>query len=417
MTHAARADGSPLRNRRFLVVVGGEGVSMVGDAAFAIALAWLVLDTGSIGALSTVMLAQAIPRGVLLLLGGAVTDRLRPRTVMSACHVTRAVVMAALAVAVASGRPDTAFLAAAAAAMGVSGAFFTPAAESVLPELLPRDQFAPGNAIQGSVEQLSFLVGPLLGGLLTARYGPAVAIGGNAVTFGIAAATVTAVPHVREQHRPEPMLLRDTWASIREGCGLAWADREIRLVLLVVSAATLSYSGLFAVGLPTLAAALGSSATGLAVLVSAWGVGQLVGTLAAAFTGLPRRWGLLIIAMTWLEALAFGVLGVVPNVWVGAAVLVPLGIGVAYAADVALPTFVQTHTPPELLGRISAVLAIPRVVFEPASIAVLGLALHRWTPEGIAVAAIPMLLVGVVLLASPTGRRLGIHHPNQHRPA
>lgn len=77
---------------------------MLGDSAFDIALAWMVLhETGSVAALAGVMLAQAVPRGLLLLLGGAITDRMSARRVMLAAHVVRAVTMAVLAALVISG--------------------------------------------------------------------------------------------------------------------------------------------------------------------------------------------------------------------------------------------------------------------------------------------------------------------------
>ena len=58
---------APLRFRPFAVVLTGEGLSMVGDGAFGVALAWLVLqETGSVTALASVLLAQAIPRGLLM---------------------------------------------------------------------------------------------------------------------------------------------------------------------------------------------------------------------------------------------------------------------------------------------------------------------------------------------------------------
>jgi hypothetical protein len=58
----------PLRFRRFRTVLAGEGLSMLGDRAFEVALAWLVLrETGSVAALASVLLAQAIPRALLML--------------------------------------------------------------------------------------------------------------------------------------------------------------------------------------------------------------------------------------------------------------------------------------------------------------------------------------------------------------
>jgi MFS family permease len=191
----------------------------------------------------------------------------------------------------------------------------------------------------------------------------------------------------------------------------------VRLVLIVITAATLSYSGVFAVGLPALATSLGG-ATSLGLMVSGWGAGQLVGALAASVTGLPRRWGLLIIGMTLVEAVMFTTLGLVNNAWSAAVLLFVVGIGVSYSSDVALPTFIQTQTPRHLLGRISAVMGLPRVIFEPVSISVLGIALAHSTRWAFAIAALPVLMAGAFLLLDSDARALTTErNPVRGRPA
>ena len=330
----------PLRLRPFAVVLVGEGLSMLGDGAFGIALAWLVLhDTGSVTALASVMLAQAIPRGLLMLFGGAITDRLSPRTVMLGSHLVRGAAVGTVAILALAGSIQMWQLYGLAVVTGIAAAFFVPASESVLPHLLPAEHLPRGNALQGAVEQGTMIAGPLLGGLLTAWLGPGAAIGLNALTFFVAAMTVRAAPRGDIAHE-QAMRVSGLFKQVREGLDLALRSHDVRIVLVIVSASALSYSGVFAVGLPALARSFSGNAVALGTLVSAWGVGQLLGTISAAITGLPRRWGLLIIGMTIVEATAFALLGVSPNVFTASTILVLVGFGVAYSSDVALPTFV-----------------------------------------------------------------------------
>lgn len=385
---------------------------MVGDGAFAVALAWLVLqESGSVGALASVMLAQAIPRGILVLFGGAMTDRLSPRTVMLWCHLARGAAVAAVAALAWTETTQMWQLYVLAAVMGAAGAFFGPASESVLPFLLPPEHLPRGNALQGAVEQGAMIVGPLLGGLLTAWLGPAVAIGLNALTFFIAAFTVRAAPRGEVPLR-DRVSLSGLFSEIGDGVRIARRSHEVRIVLLIVSASTLSYSGLFAVGLPVLARSFSDNVAALGALVSAWGVGQLLGTISAAITGLPRRWGMLIIGMTVVEASGFALLGISSNVIVACTILAVVGFGVAYSSDVALPTFIQTRTPRQYLGRISSLIGLPRVVLEPVSIALLGAVLAGSVGWGFAVAAIPMLAVGIRLILDPKARNLQSNPPD-----
>lgn len=122
---------------------------------------------------------------------------------------------------------------------------------AVLPRLLPEGHLPEGNAIQGAVAQAALITGPVIGGLLTGWAGAGLAIAVNAVTLGFAALTSLNIPR-------GPLQSGSGGARqvVREiGLGLQHAGRshEVRIVLLVISAATLSYSGLFAVGLPMLA--------------------------------------------------------------------------------------------------------------------------------------------------------------------
>ncbi len=397
-----------LRRRRFATVVVGEGLSMVGDASFEIALAWTILrSTGSVAALAGVLLFQAVPRGVLLLLGGAVVDRYSARAVMILAHGVRSVALAVLAVFAAAGTLAVWHLAALAFVMGVSAAFFGPASESIVPSLVEEHELAQANAVRGFFEQTAFIVGPVIGGVLVSVTGAWVVLAFDALTFVVAAFTVLAAPKAVQARGAEPSPM-EILREIGEGLRHARRSPEVRLVLIVISAATLSYSGVFAVGLPVLATSLGG-ASSLGLMVSGWGAGQLVGALAAAVTGLPRRWGLLIIGMTWVEAAMFTTLGLVSTAWAAAGLLLVVGIGVSYSSDVALPTFVQTQTPRHLLGRINSVIGLPRVVFEPASISILGLALSRSTSWGFALAALPVLVAGIVLAVDPRARALSTH--------
>jgi hypothetical protein len=206
------------------------------------------------------------------------------------------------------------------------------------------------------------------------------------------------------------------WTDIR--AGLRWAAHtpQVRAVLVVVAAATLSYAGLFGVGLPALAAA-GGGAVGLGVLLSAWGVGQLVGAVAAGITGLPARWGRFVGLMSVGESATFVAVGVSDQVVVAAVLLGLLGVGVAYSQDVALPTWLQACTPPDRLGRTAGLLQLARTALEPVSLAGTGLLAAVEVRLAFAVAAGPVLAAGLWLLAGPETRALGTAAPVGVSPA
>lgn len=386
---------------------------MLGDGAYEVAFAWLVLSvSGSPATLGAVLVAAMIPRGLLLLVGGAVTDRVAARTVILATHLVRGAAVLALTALVATGAVRTWQFYVVGVVFGVAEAFFRPASAAILPSLVDRGDLPRANALVGVAEQVSLLAGPLLGGALTAWAGSAAALGVDAATFLVAAGTVLAAPQRAGGDGSRPTA-GAVLAGIRSGLAYARRSVDLRVVLVIVSAATLSYSGVFAVGLPALSRQFPRGAAVLGTLVAAWGLGQLAGTVAAAVTGLPRRWGLLVIGMALAEGATFVLLGLVPRYPLAVALLVLLGFGVAYSADVALPTFVQTRTPPHLLGTVAGLIELPRATLAPVSVAVLGVLATvdlRWA---FAAAALPVLVTGVGLAASPTARRLTTTPPDR----
>src|SRR5581483_3987169 len=101
----------PLRHRGFRWFTAGQFTSNVGDAFYAVALPWYVLDShGGALLLGTVLAAYGISRTALLFAGGPASDRWRPWTVMMSTDVVRAVALAALAVTATLGPPRAAIL-------------------------------------------------------------------------------------------------------------------------------------------------------------------------------------------------------------------------------------------------------------------------------------------------------------------
>jgi MFS family permease len=119
---------SPLAERDFRLLWAGQTVSLVGDGITTIALAWQTYElTRSPVSLSVVLLARSVPMLVLLLIGGAVSDRLPRRAVMLASDVVRGATVGAIALLSAGGILELWHLVVLAALFGAADAFFQPA--------------------------------------------------------------------------------------------------------------------------------------------------------------------------------------------------------------------------------------------------------------------------------------------------
>src|SRR6266850_5242595 len=164
----------------------GTTLSLFGDFFSYVAMAWLVLQlTGSGLALGSVLVAQALPRAVLMVAGGALADRLSARLTMLASMGLRAIVVAPLALLVLTGRVQMWEIYAMAVVFGIVDAFFMPARMSILPRVVADHELEPGNAVLNVTAQASVILGPVLGGLIVAGLGIGWAFAGDAACFAL----------------------------------------------------------------------------------------------------------------------------------------------------------------------------------------------------------------------------------------
>jgi Transmembrane secretion effector len=348
-------------------------LSLFGDFFSYIALAWLVLQlTGSSLALGAVLVVQALPRAVLMAVGGALADRLSPRLTMLGSMAFRAAVVAPLAVLVIMGRVQMWEVYGIAVVFGIVDAFFMPARQSILPKVVADHELEPGNAVLNVTAQTSVILGPVLGGVIVAVFGIGWAFAGDATFFGLgfllilwlpsAARTATGVAH------PDGGL----GGQIAAGFRYAWADVGIRVTLIVIAVVDFAANGALGVGIPTLAhGRFAAGATGFGILFAAWGVGATAGALGAGLVPPPKRFGWLIVALcVWLGIGVTGV-GLVPSLLPAALLMGFSGISTGVVNTYAV-SWLQRRTDPAMQGRVMSLVMLASMGLTPVAYAASG---------------------------------------------
>jgi len=348
-------------------------LSLFGDFFNYIAMAWLVLQlTGSSLALGSVLVVQALPRAVLMVVGGALADRLSPRLTMLGSMGLRAVVVAPLAALVLTGRVQMWEIYAVAAVFGIVDAFFMPARGSILPNVVADHELEPGNAVLNVTGQASVIIGPVLGGLIVAVLGIGWAFAGDAACFVIGFLFILWLPTAaraatREKH-PDGGLGGQIAAGIR----YAWAEMGIRVTLIVIAVVDFAANGALGVGLPTLVhGRFGAGAEGLGILLGAWGVGATAGALGAGFVPPPKRFGWLIVFIcAWLGVGFVGV-GLVPSLVPAALLMAFTGVGTGVTNTYAV-SWLQRRTDPAMQGRVMSLVMLASMGLTPIAYAASG---------------------------------------------
>src|SRR5271166_5223629 len=175
----------PLRNRDFRLLFAGRCISLLGDGAFLVAVAWEAYTLSDAPtALSLLGIAMTVPLIALLLFGGVISDRYDRRRVMLFADLVRAAMLMLLAALAASGELRLWQMMVIVAVYGAAEAFFDPASDAILPELVPESQLGQANAMEQFVRPLALrLAGPALGGVLVGALGCGAAFLLDSATF------------------------------------------------------------------------------------------------------------------------------------------------------------------------------------------------------------------------------------------
>jgi MFS family permease len=344
---------APLRHREFRLLWSGMCVSLLGDGVFLVAMAWQVYALSNApAALAFVGVAMTVPTIGFLLLGGVASDRRDRRRIMLAADVTRGLAVGVMAVLSLTGDLKLWHMAALVAVYGAGQAFFSPAFDAIVPEVLPAEELAQANALDQFVRPVALrLAGPALGGVLIDLVGSGAAFGLDAATFVVSAAALLAMTPGTRAAPSDPATVRSDI-----GAGLRYVRSHVWLWATFASAAIayLLFMGPAEVLLPYLVKNhLHGSASELGIVFAAGGVGSVGCAVVMGQRGLPRR-EITFMYVTWtLATLAIAGYGLANAVW--QLMVASLAFNaLETAGTIVWATAKQRHVPAALLGRVSS---------------------------------------------------------------
>src|SRR5207237_365852 len=200
--------------------------SSVGTLLAAVALAIDVKDRTTSSPhsglwVAAVLIVEFLPTIVVGLLLGPLLDRLERRSLMIAADALRVAVFVALPFA-----PNAATVVGLALVAGLATGFFRPAVYAGIPNLVPDEELPLANALLQTVENASWAVGPLVGGVLTAAAGPSAAYAINAASFIVSIGLLVRIPPRLLQR--ERALSRGHWTDLRDGFRAALPSPAMR---------------------------------------------------------------------------------------------------------------------------------------------------------------------------------------------
>jgi len=297
---------APLRNRNFAWYFASRFVNTFGGMMANIALAFAVLDIDdSPAALGQVLAAHTIPMVVLLLWGGVISDRFPRTLVLQVSNVASAVTQGLIAFLVITGSAEIWMVIVLSMVHGAVSAISFPAMASMVPQLVPREQLQPANALLSLTRNGLSVLGPTVGALLVVTIGSGWALAVDAATWFVAALLLAPVRIPPKERKAST----STIAELREGWTFFRSTTWLWVIVLAFGALNMIHVGTMQTLGPTVAEdTAGVGRQGWGLVLSAEGLGLVVMAFVLLRFRLERPlfWGMAAISLAALPMIMLG---------------------------------------------------------------------------------------------------------------
>jgi len=268
-----------LRNRSTVALLTAELISTTGIQMTFVALPWFVLvTTGSVQKMSYVLAAEIAPMAIFGIPSGTVVARLGGRRTMLISDLLRVPLMMLVPLLHWAGELTFTNLIVIVFVLGLFSAPYFAAQRTIIPELYGSDEkiVSKVSAAFGGAQQVTLIVGPVLGGLLVAAFGPPAVLLVDAATYLVAFVLVLTLVHAG---RPVPQ--DDSSRGLFAGVRFLARDRVLGPMTLTVILLDASAAALFT-SLPALVyLRYGQDVKIVGWLFAALGIGALGGAVLA----------------------------------------------------------------------------------------------------------------------------------------
>ena len=385
------------RNHDFRVLLSSQAISALGDAVSFTALPLLVLAlTGSGLMMGIVGALSMLPDLFLGMVAGAYADRSDRKRMMFLADLGRALLTALIPLSVILGGPTMTVILIVTAPMSILRAFFLAGYTASVPILVGRSQLARANSIFEAVYSFGYIIGPAIAGFLAATIGPGLTLAIDAGSFALSSFALALMR--RDLRALSDRAQTSIVADIREGIDFIVHHPILRPMIVFWALVNIALAPLVAALTVHITRDLGQDETVLGLVLTAYGIGTVIGALSTArfsrravapfLLGGTLTTGLLLTVVSRVE--------LIPVLLVAAAIA-------GCAQSVVLVTYLTARTnmsPDALLGRIGSTARTLSLGLQPVGLLVGG-ALIDLTDGSTTIAIMGAILIGLTLVFSP----------------
>ena len=375
-----------LFTKNFTLLILGQLTSLFGNFILKLALSMYVLEvTGSAAIFAGILSAATIPTILLSPLGGILADRADRRNIMVALDALTGVSVLCAALFLSESNA-IAVISTMLIILSILGAFETPTVQACIPTMLQGDNIMKGNAVVNQVASLSYLIAPMLGGVLYAMLGLKPVMYASVVCFFITALFECFIKlsyqRIQNQGGVLQIVKQDFLSSMQY---ISKEQTSISKMLLLTAFSRFFVMGITIVGLPFLVrTVLGFNPKYYGAAESALAVATILGSIAAG------------ILAEKLKIHKLSVLLATPGIFIipsGIVFLLPVNAMIKYGVTVVsfcgmqavisifsifAVSLIQQRTPNHLIGKVMAYTSTVTLCVQPIGQIVYGFLFDRF---------------------------------------
>src|SRR3982751_1109209 len=372
-SRALRKPINPFRalqvHRNFRLFWTGQTVSLIGTWMQTVGQGWLALElTNSAFLVGVVSAAGSFPVLLLSLYGGVLADRRSKLRIVIICQALLLAEAGALWWFTWTGRIDIRSLLILTTISGIISSFEIPARQSMIVELVTREDLVDAIALNSGGFNLARIVGPSIAAVILAKFGLAWCFGINALSYLAVLASLSQI------HLPRwtPVAnLVSPFEQLKHGIQYIRGSRAVSGLMGVIAIYSI-FGFQYLTMMPVIARdVLHTGASGYGLLLTFVGIGALTGALSLAGLGARIRRGRLFNAAAYAFAGLTILFSLMRSVHYAAIVLLFLGLVMLISGALA-NGMLQAVVPDELRGRVMATYIFVYVGFTPIGSVIAG---------------------------------------------
>ncbi len=361
-----------LFNKDFLLLWSGQIVSSIGNSIQYIAIMWWIMNHFSSAQSGIVMglmfTFSVIPMAAIGPFAGVLNDRTSRKSIVVLSDFLRGLLILWMAYLAYTNTLTALLIYLISALMGIGGAFFNPAIQSTIPNIVPDKNLTRANSLYQTGMQFTQIIGPAIGGVLVGFFGPFFVFMLNGFSFIVSAGTEIFINFKQSISRNKDSSF---FADFKEGFKFLYNQKLLFWSMIIVSVLNFAFSPLDILIAKQIKEIYHLGALELGYTISAFAIGMMIGSVLLSIIPEIKVKHNFIILGTISTGILYVLFGFAPNLLTFLVIAFLMGLALAFV-NVLFQVIIQRLVPDEKRGRVFSVMLTFETMFQPISLSVIG---------------------------------------------